>query len=267
MHAAGAAAISGRAGADASAGVDKCDLSGRWLITLHYVADGLGQLQTIHTWLYYEIAQSGTAITVTKGLQCGDGAGARTALGGNADFHSSWDAVTKKINDTGRTGSSAATSAGCQIQLAKWFTVRGATVPHYNDPTFPLPTIDEQANGTTPGWEDWDQDGQPGVTAIISGAINGKIYVVARTWTALSGTVADTSHVFKLAVDWNQEENPLGYDGSSLLTSQAVRAADSTLHFAQLIRLSDSQGTGDDLAICAAMRQLAPMLTPDAAAN
>jgi hypothetical protein len=269
--AAAPAAVSGMAGSPAAVvgqPSKRCDLSGRWLITLHLVADGLGQLQTVHTWLYYEIEQQADALHVTKGLQCGDAVNARTALGGNADFHSSWDLVSQKFKDDGRTGTSTSTSAGCQVQLDKWYVVKGATVPHYSDPKFPLPTMDEPASGTTPGWEDWDQDGKPGVTGAISGAISGKIYMTSRTWNVLSGAVADPSHVFKLSADWKQEENVLGYDGSSLLTSQAVRAADATLHFAQLVRLGPTQASGgDDLAICAAIRQLAPMLTPDASAN
>ena len=32
-----------------------CNLSGRWLVTLRYVVDGLGLLQTVHNWIYYEI--------------------------------------------------------------------------------------------------------------------------------------------------------------------------------------------------------------------
>jgi hypothetical protein len=265
------AAVSSMAGTSAVVAAppnNRCDLSGRWLITLHLVADGLGQLQTVHTWLYYEIEQQADALRVTKGLQCGDAVNARTALGGNADFHSSWDLVSQKFNDNGRTGTSTSTSAGCQVQLDKWYVIKGATVPHYTDPKFPLPMMNEPASGSTPGWEDWDQDGNPGVTGAISGAISGKIYMTSRTWNVLSGVVADPSHVFKLAADWKQEENVLGYDGSSLLTSQAVRAADATLHFAQLARLGPTQAAaGDDLAICAAIRQLAPMLTPDASAN
>jgi hypothetical protein len=45
----------------------------------------------------------------------------------------------------------------------------------------------------------------------------------------------------------------------------AVRAADASLHFAQLARLKDGQATGDDAAICNALVELGPTLTPEAA--
>ncbi|HEX2678073.1 MAG TPA: hypothetical protein VHM19_15570, partial [Polyangiales bacterium] len=76
----------------------------------------------------------------------------------------------------------------------------------------------------------------------------------------------DPSSVLKLAQQWGEETNILAYDGSPLLETQAVRAADASLHFAQLVRLADGEATGaDDLATCAAVRKLAPMLTPEAA--
>ena len=59
--------------------------------------------------------------------------------------------------------------------------------------------------------------------------------------------------------------NVMAFDGSPFLGSSAVRAADASLHFAQLARLQDDQATGDDAAICKSLRTLAPMLTPEAA--
>jgi hypothetical protein len=145
--------------------------------------------------------------------------------------------------------------------------LKGATIPYYDDPNNPLPTLEEQASGSTPGWEDWDEDGQPGITAEISGGVMGRIFFAIRAWYVLSGTVADTSHVLKLAVDWDQEMSLLGYEGSELLTSQGARAADATLHFAQLARLAPMQVAGDDESICEAVRELAPSLTPEAYAD
>jgi hypothetical protein len=63
---------------------------------------------------------------------------------------------------------------------------------------------------------------------------------------------------------WNQEKNVMAFDGSPLLASEAVRAANPDLHFAQYARLAPDQATGDDLATCAAVRELASTLTPEA---
>ena len=265
---AGTAGASGgptKAGGSAPATGSACDLGGPWLMTQHSVADGLGQLQTIHTWLYLEIEQQGDAFSVSRGLNCGDDVVARTALGGNADFHNAWTAMMRKVVQAGRKGTSAVAGAECKIQFDKWYTLKGVTTPHYLDPTIALPTIEQKANGSTPGWEDWDEDGQPGVTGAISGLLVGKIFIANRTWNQLSGTAAITGASFKLAMQWAEETNVLAYDGSPLLETQAVRAADASLHFAELARLTPGQASGDDLAICAAVRKLAPMLTPEAA--
>ena len=48
-----------------------CDLSGRWMMTVHKVTDGLGNLQTSHNYFYYELAQTGDALTVKKSMLCG----------------------------------------------------------------------------------------------------------------------------------------------------------------------------------------------------
>jgi hypothetical protein len=57
----------------------------------------------------------------------------------------------------------------------------------------------------------------------------------------------------------------MAFDGSPLLASEAVRAANPDLHYAEYARLGPEQATGDDQAICAAVRELAPTLTPMAA--
>jgi hypothetical protein len=242
-----------------------CDLSGRWLSMLHYVTDALGQLQVAHSYIYYEIEQKGDALVVNKGLQCGDDAVGSGAFAVTADFHASWAATASKVSYKGRTGSSAATSAGCRIEFQKWYTVRGATLPYYLDPSTTLPTADQKGTGTTPGWEDWDGDGKPGVTGTVSGAVSGKIFVAPRAWTSISGTVPDVSSVFKVPLQWDQDANVMSYDGTPLLSSSAARAANMTLHFAQFARLAPNQATGDDIAICKSITALAPMLTPEAA--
>jgi hypothetical protein len=173
--------------------------------------------------------------------------------------------IASRAGYTGRTGTSAVVSGGCQVDFAKWYTVRGATVPYYLDPSKPLPTVDEKATGGQPGWEDWDADGNPGITGLVSGAVTGKIFTAPRVWTHISGSASDIASTFKLPVQWDQEANVMSYDGSPLLLSEAARASDATLHFAEFVRLAPAQAVGDDNAICKSIVALAPMLTPVAA--
>ena len=243
-----------------------CDLSGRWLSTLHQVTDGLGQLQYVHKYIYYEIEQTGDTFTVKKGMQCLTDTVADGAFAIRADFSGAWQSQMRKVVYAGRTGTSAKVANGCKIDIAKLYTVYGATLPHYLDPSVPLPTAEQKAMGTTPGWEDWDGDANPGITGVLSGTVAGKIFVATREWTQLSGTVPNLDSVFKLALKWDQEPNVMAFDGSPFLGSEAVRAADANLHFAQFVRLSPDQATGaDDDAVCKSLRELAPKLTPEAA--
>lgn len=246
----------------ASAG--PCDMSGRWLGTVHYVTDALGQLQYSHTYLYYEMQQTGAAFTVTKGLHCGDDAVGAGDFAATVDLSGSWSGTMARVQHMGRAGTSEEVSGGCQIALDKWYTVRGATVPHYLDPSTKLPTAEEPASDAAPGWEDWDMDGNPGVTGVISGVVSGKIFTAPRQWTQMSGMAPDLASTVRLTVMWDQEQNVMSYDGSPLLASSAVRAADATLHFSQFVRLQDGQAVGDDAAICASVIELAPTLTPEA---
>jgi hypothetical protein len=168
---------------------------------------------------------------------------------------------------TGRTGTSVATSSGCSVSFEKYYEVIGASVPYYlQNLSVAMPTASQEATATSPGWQDWDDDGNPGITMNVTGLTTGQIYVSLRTYTQWSGAIAAGSNNFTLADDWDSDTDLLGYDGSSLLTSTASASKDNdaSLHFATFARLSASQATGDDTAVCTAIRSLAPMLAPEA---
>ena len=243
----------------------KCDLSGRWLVTLHEVSDALGMQQTAHRWMYYELVQQGDAVTVAKGLGCGDNAEAGPPFNILVDFSGAWDAVTEKVRYDGRAGRSVKVDGGCAIEFERALIVRGATTAHYSDPAVPLPTVAQQASGDTPGWEDWDMDGKPGITGRISGTVSGEVMVAPRDWHEMSGTVGDPSSNFILQLEWDQEQNLLAAS-NPFFAAEAVRSADPSLHFVEFARLAEDQAAaGDDLAVCEAIRDLAPSLTPTAA--
>jgi hypothetical protein len=178
------------------------------------------------------------------------------------DTRASWAAIVSKAGYTGRTGTSVGTNGGCQVDFQKWYIVRGATVPYYNDPSKPLPTAEQKATDTEPGWEDWDADGNPGITGAISGVVSGKVFMAPRLWTTISASAPDVSSSFQVPLDWNVEQNVMAYDGTALLASDAVRATDPSLHFAMFARLTPEQVVGDDQAVCKSVVALAPTLTP-----
>jgi len=242
-----------------------CDLSGAWLVTVHRVTDGLGNLQTVHDYYFYEIAQQGDALSVTRSLKCGADVVGGGAFAVTVSYAGAQAGVMKHVSHDGRTGTSVSAAGGCQIELAEQYTVGGATVPYYLDPSTTLPTVDDMATGTMPGWEDWDEDGKPGITGVLEGTIAGEVYTAAREWSRFSGTATNVSSLVELRVQWDQEPNVMSFEGSPFLGSSAVRAADASLHFVQLARLSADQASGEDLAMCQRLVELAPTLTPKAA--
>jgi hypothetical protein len=245
-----------------------CDLSGRWLATEHLVTEAIGQRQTAHAFLYYEIGRDGAGFKITKGMYCGNDAASTGVFAVQVDFSRAQANNMAKINFMGRTVTSTKSAGGCDVHFGKWYVVRGATLPHFLDPSIPLPTAMQQAADGMPGWEDWDGDGQPGITGSLTGTVVGRIFTAPRQWTEQQGTVSSVATAFTLPVTWDQEANVMAYDPPSNFTlgASSVRAGDPTLHFVDFARLAADQATGDNAAICAAVVKLVPTLTPKASA-
>lgn len=211
-------------------------MSGRWLVTLHKTTDALGNLQYIHNYLYYEIEQQAENLTVVRSLQCGTDAVGGGAFAVSVDYSAAAAGVMAHVSHDGRTGRSVGKAGACQVDFDEQYTVAGATVPYYLDPSTTLPTAEQAAANGKPGWEDWDEDGHPGITGICTGTVNGKLYTAARDRATLSGTTADVASSFSLPMDWDQEQNVMAFEGSPFLGTTAVRAAEPSLHFAEFAR-------------------------------
>jgi hypothetical protein len=244
-----------------------CDLSGRWIASEHEVLNGLGAQEAAHFWYYFELSQTGGTGTVTKGLFCGNNVTAISSLGANETDPKAWPSFQAKVQEAGRTFTSTAAASGCSVSFEQFYSVIGATVPYYLDPTTTMPTASQQATSTTPGWEDWDDDGNPGITENSTGLVTGQLYLCNRWSTVWSGAIAASAPTFQLSDNWTTDPDDLGYSGSSLLTTQAGKDSDESLQFVQFARLSATQATGDDDSICTAIRSLAPSLTPSGAGN
>src|ERR1019366_6946974 len=179
--------------------------------------------------------------------------------------------------DTGRNGTSTETSSGCQVSFEKRYQVLGATTSYFDDPSRALPPVSQQAASGSPGWEDWDQDGNPGwedwdqdgnpgFTMNVTGLVTGQLYIVTRAWSAWSGSIAARATTFTLADDWNTEQDLLGYNGPPLLAqaTAGVEDGEASQHFTVFGRPGAAEAPGDETAICAPIRSLAPTLAPSA---
>lgn len=244
-----------------------CDLTGRWLVTQHTVEEGLGAQQAVRQWMYFEFAQDGSHVVATRGLDCGFDVIPLSAIGGSADLNGAWAEMMKQHPMAGREASVQATAAGCSITFDPYVLVYGATVAHYANTANALPGPDDAASGSTPGWEDWEADSHPGVTYNLSGIASGRVFYATRMTDIWSGQIEGTATSFILGDATAHENSLLGYDGSSLLTTESQLASDAELHFAEFARLDAAQATGDDAATCEAVRELADTLTPTANGN
>lgn len=246
------------------AGPAACNMTGKWLVTERFGLTGLGAQQAVWNWYYAEIEHtSDTEIRYKKSLSCGafvDGLGFIAVM---MDDSQAWPAYTMNPAYEGRKGTVAKTADGCMISIEKDATVRGATVNTYRDLSKALPKLEEKATADKPGWEDWDEDGMPGVTLNISGFASGALYAVTRNWTAYAGPFKDKATLLTLALDWGQSRSTLGYT-SSQLNSEAARDEDETRHTVELGKMTDAQTKGSDLDICKSVRDLAKTLTPNA---
>jgi hypothetical protein len=243
-----------------------CDRSGRWLVAQRVLATALGQGQAAHNWFYYEVAQTGAALTVTKGLHCGFEVVGKGAFAASVDSMPAWPAFLTKNTSTGRTGTASTAAGGCAVTFAREYVVRGATVAAYANPAVPLPTAAQKAEGATPGWEDWDQDGNPGLSYKVTSLVSGTLYVCQRDYTEYAGTIAAGADKWMLAVKYGSEQSVLGRSpgSSELLETPSAPSSDPAQHRVWFQRLAAGQAVGDDAAICAEVRSLARTLVPEA---
>jgi hypothetical protein len=238
-------------------------MRGRWLVSQRYVAEALSEKQGSHSWFYLEVRHEGANTTVQKGLHCGYNVTPITALGGKVDCAAAWPAFLTRNSSTGRKGTFVKNGANCRFKFDAEYTARGVTLPFYLDPSRPLPTASQAAQGATPGWEDWDGDGNPGVTLNVSGLASGKIYSAQRERTVYDGDVPLSSTKFKVPIIAGFENVVLGRNGPVLLESPSNVSSDPSLNYAWFARLSSDQAQGSDADICMAIRALKAQLVPE----
>jgi hypothetical protein len=241
----------------------ECHLGGRWLVSQRYVAEAVGERQGSHGWFYLEVRHDGANVTVQRGLHCGYNVTPITALGGKVDCSAAWPSFLAKNSSAGRRGTFVKNGSVCHLKLETEYTARGVTLPHYRDPAFALPTASQPAQGAAPGWEDWDGDGNPGVTLNVSGLASGKIYSAQRERTAYEGDVPLATMKFKVPMTVGTENVVLGRMGPVLLESPSSISSDPSQHYVWFARLADDQALGSDADVCLAVRALKGQLVPE----
>ncbi len=241
-----------------------CDLTGAWLVTQHLMSTALGVKQSGLQWYYYDIKQSAGDLTVVKGLACGGRAMPEDPLGALVTYEAAYPRILSNNPHAGRKARVEQVGEQCQVSWTRTTTVIGATVSYYIDSARPLPTKEQEAAGDTPGWEDWDQDGLPGVTLTISGIVNGKRYSSLRLPNDWGGSFPPGATNFEIpALDAEEETAAYGVT-TEILYGMSTPLSNPDLHFVQFAKLKAGQVQGDDTAICAAIRELAPTLAPRA---
>jgi hypothetical protein len=193
-----------------SGGAPTCDMTGYWIAVQHSVAVSDGFKEIGRVYFYYDLSQNGDTVKVNHGLHCGINVAkdpANLLGGGDSVSLPLAGAANLARQDEGqaygsvpaRTGTMTKTPNGsaCQFKFNKYYVVRGATIPYYLDPSHTMSTSMPVAMGCgpnfsncqTPGSEDWDNDGNPGVTLAVSGTATGNIYAAQRDFSEYNGIV------------------------------------------------------------------------------
>ena len=270
----GGAAGSGMvdAGPDAPTPRDpECNLNGRWLLAQRNLLSlPLAQCQAIHTWYYYEIRHDGDGFTVTKGLHCGYEAVKKSSQSATVVNQDMWPAMLANMSSTGRTGTFVKEADKCRLNLPLEYVIRGATVSHYRDPANMLPAMGSAAagpGGMPPGWEDWDNDSNPGFSLNINAPLaKGTLYLCTRDTNAINNLAPLSSSLFKVLRSFTTLQSTLGTAAGSnpLITQGGTPFDGADSHFTYFQRLQDGQATGTDAQICEQVRTLKDSLPGDA---
>ena len=215
--------------------------------------------QKVSNWDLYEVAQDGDDVTITDHLFCslvttGD---ARVALSDD-----STRAMQQHLDQSGREGTFTADGDGCALDLERVYIVMGAspigffrggveTPPGRIDgnPDMaqlePLPTA-----GGSPGADDWDADGKPGIQFIITDSLlgSGIRHTTQRDWHEMRGSVPAGSDDFRVDVTWDFEESVI--EASNPFFASVASVRQDSPHSALWKRADDTIRVSDDIETC-----------------
>jgi hypothetical protein len=266
-----------------------CDLTGHWAVekvTVSAATVGtLLQEATTKNRMYYHIVQDGEQFEIVGSLECGFFVESLVTVTLSGDTQ---EALMCMVDSNGRQGTAQLNGDDCEVRFDTRYTVRGlspmehwldddwapaegmvASSPNLPAPDMPNCTCDGNAcecddNGRydpgtgTPGWDDWDQNGLPGIT-ILPGRDN-RWYVHMRDWDRYLGTVPAGSAEaplddLELEVEWWNAQGLMAYtEGSIVADEQPHLEAD---HYVTLRRIdAPDRNALDDDALCEIVRDM-----------
>jgi hypothetical protein len=267
----GTGGAGGSGGADAGVPTPRdpeCNLNGRWLLAQRNLLSlPLAQCQAIHTWYYYEIRHELDTITVTKGLHCGYEAVKKSSQSANVSNPAMWPAMLANMTSTGRTGTFNKQATNCHLTLPIEYVIRGATVSYYRNPGNALPAMGSAAagpGGNPPGWEDWDNDSNPGFTLDVNSPLaKGTLYLSTRDTNTIDATTPLSMTLFKAPMTFTTAQSVLGTTNATLALG-GTPWDNVASHFTYFQKLQDGQAVGTDTQICEQVRTLKDALPGDA---
>jgi hypothetical protein len=223
------------AGSGAGTALDAaCDLNGVWMARLTtFSRDSVfNSTQTASNWYYYELAQSGRDVVVSKAIDCG------FQVSGSADItlnNATSQALLHRNEQSGRTGQFYRDADHCTFSLTRFYSTRGVPRATYlpkdvsGKPELAsiVPALPTEQSPS--GAEDWDNDGYPGIAINVAGL--GSRHVVQRDWNEFfsdAGTpVALNAREFVVRANFDVNEEILAVSGGlgALLRAGAVPAS------------------------------------------
>lgn len=183
-----------------------CDMSGLWFVRMTTVSQALGAAQFANIWYYVQLQQEGEQVTVVDHFDCG--IEVATVAGPVRLMPATTRALIAHNSQVGREGTMRKNGDACELEMERFWSVRGLDEdadflpePRTRDDvgiadladTAPLPTPDAPQ-----GEQDWDGDGNPGITWTLPG---GNRYTVQRDWHQW---LSDDDHPLPAAEDFTE---------------------------------------------------------------
>ena len=209
------------------------DVSGTWaIIELSYavVSAPLTSVQISRNLYTYDVTQTGADLTIVErpcDIQVDDEAGSESTR--------MLPTLWANIPATNRIGQLVQDKGGAYhftTQMA--YRTRGITMADIaNDP---MPDTD--AGVADPRVEDWDMDGNPGITLLLTGILHGQAYVVQRDWNQYDAEQTSPDQI-EGHTTWDSEQTYLGSDPPAIriLNVQASPDPDASKHKVLLVRV------------------------------
>jgi hypothetical protein len=157
----------------------------------------IGQFNTtIHTLHLVEVTQEGDGSLVAHHIVCDIQAESTSAISADTIVPDSYIQSLVPYSRSVVFDAVGGTFTGARVT-----EVKGCVLSDNENEDLPTSADDSRVT-------DQDNDGNPGMTIQVSGAINGDLYVVERNWTELNGTM--TGMRIDGLLTWGVEQNKLG---------------------------------------------------------